>query len=165
MTRTLILMRHAKSDWDTPGPGDHARLLSARGRNAAKALGDWLRQGDLIPDQVLCSSAARTRETLGRLRLSAPTVFSDRLYLADRGTLLAQLRHATGQRVLMLGHNPGIAEFADAILRARPDHPRFTDYPTGATLLADFDIADWGALRWGSGQPRTFVIPRELMSA
>jgi phosphohistidine phosphatase len=164
MTRTLILMRHAKSSWGSPDRSDHARPLSDRGRRSATALGDWLRSAGLCPDQVISSSSRRTRESFDRLRISAPASFTDRLYLGGPPEMLAQLRQARGGIVLMLGHNPGIAEFAAAILGDPPEHPRFHDYPTGATLVADFDIAEWSALAWGGGHPRAFVIPRELMA-
>ena len=162
MTRRLILMRHAKSSWGDPALSDHARPLNGRGRRSAKALGDWLRQNDYLPDQVLCSSSTRTRETLDRLKIRAPIQFLDSLYHASPRTMFDELARATGASVLMLGHNPGIAGFAESIVTAAPDHPRFHDYPTCATLVAEFDITDWSDLEKASGTPLAFVIPREL---
>jgi phosphohistidine phosphatase len=72
------------------------------------------------------------------------------------------LAQATGDCVLMLGHNPGIAEFAAQLVRTPPDHPRFRDYPTCATLVARFDIDSWSALEPHNGTVLDFVIPREL---
>ncbi len=160
-TRTLILMRHAKSSWDDPQPGDHDRPLSERGQRSARALGNWLRAQDLLPDQVLSSSARRTCETFSGLDIAAEATFTEALYHAGPAELFAALRGATGRRVLMLGHNPGIALFAAELLRAVPDHPRFGDYPTGATLVADFD-GPWSRLMRRGGRARAFVIPREL---
>jgi phosphohistidine phosphatase len=62
----------------------------------------------------------------------------------------------------MLGHNPGIAGFAEDLVSHAPDHPRFADYPTCATLVVDFDVNDWSDMTHGSGTPLAFVIPREL---
>ena len=76
--------------------------------------------------------------------------------------MLARLRAASGDRILMIGHNPGIAEFAARLLSASPDHDRFDDYPTGATLVADFAIDDWSALSEGTGRAAAFIIPRSL---
>ena len=162
MTRRLILMRHAKSSWGDPMLSDHARPLNDRGRRAAKALGDWLRQKHYLPDEVLCSSATRTRETLERLQLDAPTQFLDSLYHASPHSMFKALTQARGACVLMLGHNPGIAGFAETLVTQPPDHPRFHDYPTCATLVADFEIDDWSELTKASGTPLAFVIPREL---
>jgi phosphohistidine phosphatase len=62
----------------------------------------------------------------------------------------------------MLGHNPGIAEFAASLVTAPPAHERFDDYPTGATLVLRFEIGDWANLTSGTGVVQHFVIPREL---
>ncbi|GGG68894.1 phosphoglycerate mutase [Salipiger pallidus] len=164
--KRLILMRHAKSDWSLGQP-DHERTLNKRGRQSAKALGRWLAAEGLTPDQVLCSTATRTRETLKRLALDPEpqTVFEDRLYHAGPESMFRQLSAATGTTVLMVGHNPGIAAFADEISATAPPHPRFHDYPTGATLVVEFDIDVWADLAWQSGVPRGFVIPRELLDS
>jgi phosphohistidine phosphatase len=63
MTRTLILIRHAKSDWEHPALDDHDRPLNARGQRSAPRIGAWLAAQGLAPDAVLCSTARRTRET------------------------------------------------------------------------------------------------------
>lgn len=164
MTRRLILMRHAKSDWGSPAQTDHARPLNARGRRDATALGAWLRANAYLPDSALVSAAARTRETWARLGLGGDVHFAEALYHAPPETLLTQLRAARGACVLMLAHNPGIAEFAAWLLAVPPRHPRFDDYPTCATLIADFDIADWADLRPGTGRAAAFVTPRDLAS-
>ena len=162
--KRLVLMRHAKSDWTAGGP-DHARTLNERGRASAAALGDWLRAQALLPDEVLCSTSTRTRETLAALALAAPTRFEDRLYHAGPVAMMKSLRDADGDTVLMIAHNPGIAEFAHEIVARAPQHPRFRDYPPGATLVAEFDIETWADMTEGSGVARAFVIPRELIEA
>ena len=65
--RQLILLRHAHAESATAGQDDIARPLSATGLAEARAAGDWLREHGLRPDRVLCSTAARTRETLAAL--------------------------------------------------------------------------------------------------
>ncbi|GAW33930.1 histidine phosphatase superfamily [Roseovarius sp. A-2] len=160
--KELILTRHAKSDWGGPLLRDHARPLNTRGRRSAAALGEWLRAQDLIPDQILCSSSARTQETCTRLKLPVLPELCDALYLAEVPDMLRVLRGAIGARVLMLGHNPGIADFAASLVATPPAHERFDDYPTGATLVVRFDINDWADLMPGTGTAQHFVIPRTL---
>ena len=63
--RTLLLLRHAKSDYPA-GVGDHDRPLAARGIREAGLAGDWLRAAAPPVDAVLCSTATRTRQTLER---------------------------------------------------------------------------------------------------
>lgn len=164
MTKRLILMRHAKSDW-SHDLDDFDRPLNKRGRQSGYALRDWLGLNDYRPDQVLCSVAERTKETLFRLGQKAETTYLKELYLADAATLLAVLKKATGDCVLMIAHNPGIAWFASQMVANHPDHARFEDYPTGATLVVDFDITDWEDIQLGSGTCVDFVIPRELSDA
>lgn len=160
--KTLILMRHAKSDWTSGIDSDHARPLNPRGRASALALGDWLRAKGWLPDEVFCSSSTRTRETLEGLSVEAPVRFLDALYHAGPEIMQAALKEAKGETVLMIGHNPGIAEFASLLLGAAPRHGRFGDYPTGATLVARFPIESWAGMRWGIGEALDFVVPREL---
>ena len=162
MTLQLILMRHAKSSWDDPVAADFDRPLNGRGRRSAKALGHWLRQRGWLPDRVLCSSARRTRETLDGLRLEAGAEYLDALYHAGEEEMLACLRRAGGTRVLMIGHNPGIAGFAAQIVSAPPSHPRFADYPTGATLVAGFSAENWAQANWHEANTLDFVVPRDL---
>ena len=166
MSLTLILTRHAKSDWNTKTPSDHTRPLNARGRKSAEVLGDWIRAlpASLHPQQALSSSAVRTRETLTLMNLSLPETFSERLYLATPEVMLRALQEAEAERVLMLGHNPGIAEFAPQLVDHAPDHARFEDYPTGATTVIRFDISKWSELRFGTGSVLDFVVPRELLA-
>ena len=65
--RDLLLLRHAHADAAGAGQSDLARPLSATGRDEARAAGDWLREHGLRPDRVLCSPAARTRDTFAAL--------------------------------------------------------------------------------------------------
>lgn len=161
----LILMRHAKSDWNHPHLGDHDRPLNQRGLTSAKTLGGWLRSKGYQPDQVLSSSSERTGQTCLGLALpdNIPVTFTRALYLAEPETMLEILRATTGRCVLMLGHNAGIAEMAERIVTAPPQHSRFADFPTGATLVVDFEAEGWQTIGWHQGQPIDFVIPRELL--
>ena len=164
MTHTLILMRHAKSSWDDLSLADHERSLNSRGRRSAAALGQWLRNQDLVPDEVLSSSSRRTQETFEGLRLETEPTYTRALYHAGPAQMLDVLRGAQGQCVLMLGHNPGIAGFAEQVLKTRPLHERFFDNPTGATTVMSFETEKWENVQLGTGTVTDFVIPRELPS-
>jgi len=86
----------------------------------------------------------------------------DRLYLAEPDYMMDSLRAARGARVLMIGHNPGICDLAHALVLDPPAHVRFEDYPTGATLVARFDIDDWSDLAMGTATVLHFVTPHDL---
>ncbi len=162
--RRLILTRHAKSSWDDPAMDDHDRPLNLRGRRAALELGEWLHSRGYEPDEVLCSTAERTRETWARAA-AAPLEVTPRvdhvgaLYNAAPETMLRVLRRATGDCVMMIGHNPGIAAFAASLPARAPAHPDFHRYPTTATLVVDFQIGDWSEVRPGAGSVLDFFVP------
>ena len=156
-------MRHAKSDWHSGARTDHDRPLNPRGERAAQALGEWLHARGYLPDLVQCSSARRTRQTLSGLALDTETRVMDRLYNADPGMILAAIRTAgRAGCLLVIAHNPGIAWLAETMVSAPPAHPGFGAYPTGATLVADFDTADWAHVTPGTGRVVDFTVPRDL---
>ncbi len=134
MRRVLLLMRHAEAARGGGPGGDHARALSARGREQARAAGTWLEgraaglthPGAAAPPLALSSSARRAVETLEALRETCPWLreaevrIGRELYLADSEGLLEALG-ALGEEpraVVLVGHNPGIGTLAAALARA-----------------------------------------------
>ncbi|WP_299356426.1 histidine phosphatase family protein [uncultured Shimia sp.] len=165
MALKLILTRHAKSSWKQLDLTDHARPLNKRGRASAEAVGDWLRHEKMVPDETLSSDAARTRETAALMGFDVEPVFLSALYHAGSTMMLRQLHNATGKKVMMIGHNPGIAEFAERLARDLPAHRRFLDYPTCATTVFKFDVDSWADVSFGTGKVKKFIVPRELVAA
>lgn len=164
MSLKLILMRHAKSGWDDPTLSDHQRGLNPRGQFSAPAIGAWLQAKGHLPDLLLSSDATRTRETWAGLGFDAEERFLRDLYLAPSLTMLEVLRQAgVAQTVLMLGHNPGIAEFAERLAKHAPQDGDFLRYPTCATTVFQFDIQSWAEVRAGTGEVLDFTIPRRLV--
>jgi len=162
--RRLILTRHAKSSWDDPAQDDHDRPLNARGRRAARALGDWLASRGYEPEEVLCSTAVRARETWSGIAAAPLEVLAQvrelpELYLAAPDQMLGVLRSATGDCVMMVGHNPGIAEFAAMLPAWPPQTIEFRRYPTAATLVLDFEAASWRDIAPSKGSVLDFFVP------
>jgi phosphohistidine phosphatase len=168
MTKRLILTRHAKSSWDDPLMADHDRPLNERGKAAAADLGDWLASRGYVPEEVLCSDALRTRKTWSGLAPALPGTpilnLKPTLYHAGPDVMLAVLRHATADCVMIIGHNPGIAEFAGRLVAQAPINPDFGRYPTGATLVMEFAIDAWEDAAWGGATTLDFFIPREVVA-
>jgi phosphohistidine phosphatase len=168
MTKRLILTRHAKSSWDDPLMADHDRPLNERGKAAAADLGDWLASRGYVPAEVLCSDALRTRKTWSGLAPALPGTpilnLKPSLYHAGPDVMLAVLRHATADCVMIIGHNPGIAEFAGRLVAKAPINPDFGRYPTGATLVMEFAIDTWEDANWGAATALDFFIPREVVA-
>jgi phosphohistidine phosphatase len=166
MTLRLILTRHAKSDWSEPGQEDFDRPLNARGRRDAPALGRWLNSRGDVPDLVLCSAAARTRETCDLILPAFPGPPQVRqivaLYHASPEIILSEILKAEGRSVMVIGHNPGIGALALALLHQPPANPRLRDFPTAATAVIDFGVDSWAQVRTGGGSLRDFVTPDDL---
>lgn len=111
---TLAVLRHAKAVHEA-GIDDEDRALTKRGRRDAAAAGGWLREVNVIPDLVLCSTAIRTRQTweqvsaaLGPAGERAEVSFESRLYYSG-GAGLADIVREIGEEagtVLLVGHNP-----------------------------------------------------------
>lgn len=115
-TRDILLLRHAHAEPSAAGGGDLERPLSPEGLAEAEAAGRWLLEHDLLPDLVLCSPAARTRETLEAV-LGVIGYVDQRLepaiYEATPGTLAALAdRHRELGRLMLVGHNPGLERLA-----------------------------------------------------
>ncbi len=116
--RTLMLMRHAKSDWSQPGLSDYERPLNARGRRTAPMMAEQLQREGFSADIILASSAVRVQETVQLLqhRWSTETeVLSEQaLYLASPQELIDQIHslHDDWQNALLVGHNPGLCALA-----------------------------------------------------
>jgi phosphohistidine phosphatase len=149
----LHLLRHAKSSWKQDVE-DHQRRLNRRGREAARRVGRHFPETAEALDLILCASALRTRETmdlfLSELRIRPRSKVEDELYAASQEKLMGALRRLTEDEVnvLLVGHNPGLHEFA--ITLADTSSVRFRalasgKFPTAAR--ASFRISDcWSAL-------------------
>lgn len=174
---TLLLLRHAKSAWDEPHLSDHDRPLAPRGERAAELVGVFLAQRGIAPDLVLCSTAARTRQTLDRVLARVGATGSSRsgaqpaaevqherdLYLAGEGSLLARLRALPDVRecVLLVGHNPGLEELARTLAGDGAAELR-AGLPTAALVEFEVPVA-WRDLAPGSARLVALRRPKDLV--
>ncbi len=163
----LYLLRHAKSSWDDPALTDHERPLAPRGCRDAKRIASHLRERAIEPELVLCSTAARTRETLELVRpsLGAPTVLlEEELYGASADELLARLRRVPDEveSVLLVGHNPGLQELALVLAAGGDELERLeAKFPTAA--LATLALATtWSRLGPDGATLGEYVVPKQL---
>ncbi|MXW87246.1 MAG: histidine phosphatase family protein [Boseongicola sp. SB0667_bin_21] len=166
MTLTLILTRHAKSSWDDPTLDDFDRSLNGRGRKSAPLIGRWLVQRGYVPEIVVTSGARRTVETWEGMAPAMPEAAvlerNTALFHAGASTILGVLHEQAAARIMLIGHNPGFADFANRVVVRPPGHDRFSDYPTAATAVIEFEGASWARVRWRSGSILDFVVPRDL---
>jgi phosphohistidine phosphatase len=166
--KRLYLLRHAKSSWKDTSLPDHDRPLAGRGRRAAKAIARHLREQDLEPQLVLCSTARRARETLDRIQpaLGGPTAELEHdLYAASADALLERLRRVpdTVASVMLIGHNPGLQELAlDLAGSPHTVSELATKFPTAALATLEIPASSWQELDHKTGEIVAFVRPRDL---
>lgn len=108
----LVVMRHAKSDWNAGAQTDHERPLNERGQREAPEVGRKLAARGFVPDFVLSSDSTRTTETFEGMRGAFPDVpirFVKELYHAGLSQVraLADTVPTDAKTVMVLGHNPG----------------------------------------------------------
>jgi len=167
--RRLILLRHAKSDWP-PAVADLERPLAARGRAEAPAIGDFMIREGLRPDLALVSPARRARETWTLVAAAFPELpphqTDPRLYMATADALLDVVRAARADATLLiLGHNPGLEEFARTLVgrgNAEARKRLAGSFPTAALAVIEFAADDWAELLPQEGTLVHFVTPRSL---
>lgn len=150
-TRTLILMRHAKSDWPV-GVQDSDRPLAARGRRDAPAAAAWIRNSIGLPELIVTSPAERTRQTVELLldtwSAQREVVIDDRIYEAEVRDLVTVVEGLPDglRTALLVGHNPGLEQFASTWPSAADPQASQTlteKFPTSAIAVIDVAGA-WG---------------------
>lgn len=168
---TLLLLRHAKSEWPEDVP-DHDRPLAKRGRRDAPGAGRWLHAHGYHPDVVICSTALRTRQTwelvasklgTGKLATSPAVTFEPRAYAASAQTLLYLARELqpVTQVALIIAHNPGISELASILANSEGTRQRMIGFPTTGLGVLTFAGA-WADLAPGAARLDAFVIPADM---
>ena len=166
--RELLILRHAKSAWDTDAPADFDRPLAQRGRDAASRMGRYLVEAELLPDAVVCSSAKRAVQTVHRVaeaaRLSLRIAhFEGAIYEAGLPVLLGVLGECVpgARRTMIVGHNPGLEDLLDHLAGDVPVPADGKLLPTAA--LARLALPDdWRRLDRGCGELIALTRVRDL---
>jgi phosphohistidine phosphatase len=161
--RSLVLMRHAKSDWSDDSLADRDRPLNHRGRRDSGRMAKWLQDIDRLPTLVLCSSATRTRQTL-ELMLEVwdhtPQIIDcENLYLAAADEIFDEIRtFGSDEPVIMaLAHNPGMS-YAASIMADQS-----IEMPTAAIAVFDLMIDSWQSLHQDADRQLAFFMrPKAL---
>jgi phosphohistidine phosphatase len=154
MTRTLVLLRHAKAETPTDDP-DFDRRLTERGAKDADAAGSWLADRQIQPDLVICSPAARTRETWQSVSIAFPAApevrFEKDLYWGGPTEVFDLLRAVppTVRTVVVVGHNPTMSEVS-ALLIPDADYDGIAVELKTAGLAVHRADGPWSATEPGS---------------
>jgi phosphohistidine phosphatase len=173
--RRLLLLRHAKTENDAPSGRDQDRRLDDRGRADATEIGRWIGRHPPTPDSVLVSPAIRAHQTweiawqaMKDLVPQPQVEILPELYGADPVQLLQAVRAASAtdpQRLMLVGHNPGMHELALALAGSGDAAGRNElagNLPTSGLAVFDFAIDDWADVAFRRGRLMLFVSPKLL---
>ena len=164
--RRIVVIRHAKSNWDDPSLEDHDRPLSKRGRNALPRLRDHIEDLELRADLVRCSSALRTRETLDGIRpalgRTARIEVDSALYGASSEQLVTELRRLDDQvvTVFLIGHNPGVGELVELLAESGKRKAAIDRFPTAAVAVLSI-AGSWTGLQPSGALLESFWTPKQ----
>lgn len=156
-SKTLYLVRHAKSSWSAADLSDFDRPLNKRGFRDAPEMGRRLKADDSLPALICCSPATRARQTLEEMNLDTKTVFDERLYGASREELLEIVR-STGNEypsLMLIGHNPAMTWLANDLSGARIDN-----MPTCSIAIIRLPDALWAQAGTAPAELVAFDYPK-----
>ena len=143
MPRQLLILRHAKSSWADGPADDWERPLNERGERDAPRVGALLRAQRLVPDLMVTSDAVRAETTAravaGAADYLGKIVLSPELYHASPTAIVDVIRAlpGTARLVLLVGHNPGMADLVRRLTNES------IDLPTATLVHLDLAVNDW----------------------
>jgi phosphohistidine phosphatase len=160
--KTLILVRHAKSSWDSPGQSDSERPLNERGRKDAPEMAKRLKERGIKVDLLVTSPAKRARQTAKLfaeeygIKKEDILVIED-LYMATQPAFKAAINRLDNrfEIVLLFSHNPGITEFASSLTNVSID-----DMPTCAMYALQVGADKWKDFEEAEKQFLFFDYPK-----
>ena len=161
--RTILILRHAKSDWHT-GANDFDRPLNERGKKAAPLVGAEIASRNVLPDIILSSPAKRAKQTTKKIAKSCgftgDVVFVEDFYYGNEQDVINALRKLPDnyKRPLIVGHNPTL-EFLIFKLMAEKQEIAL---PTASLVLLKTDLKHWSELIDSSCMLEWHLRPREL---
>ncbi len=167
--KTLIILRHGQAKTAGANEQDHTRSLTMRGREEAAAVGALLSGKGLVPDYVLCSTSARTRETLAEVQNSFAewphVTYSQKIYNASEVDLLNQIAAIAEDvtTLLVVGHNPGLYQLSITLAKDgdKQMHNRLhMEFPTCSLVVINFE-GEWQNILNSRSKLTLFVTPEK----
>ncbi len=163
IVKTLLILRHAKSSWKNANLADFDRPLNRRGKRDAPRVGALLKQEEIIPDLIISSAAARALATAEAAALASgcesEIQTTRQLYHAWPEAYIELLQAVPDQyqRVMVVGHNPGMESLAEELAG------EWIRMPTAALVQISIEIDQWSKLSLESSTELiNYWWPREL---
>jgi phosphohistidine phosphatase len=161
--KTLLLFRHAKSDWDADFDHDHDRPLNKRGKRSAKQMGSYLAAVGSLPGRVVTSSAARAVKTIELAAAAGgwncEVAVEESLYEADPEHILSLIQEQSEplDTLLLAGHEPAFSATTSLLIGGGS-----VRMPTAAIACIEFDAERWSDVKAPDGRLVWLVTPKLL---
>ena len=169
MSRCLLILRHAKSSWDSGADTDFERPLAERGKRDAPRMGQWLNRQNLKPDLVVSSPAERALQTTLRVCKELGVkkkkiTWDSRIYGSSTPQLLEVLSDipAKADRVMLVGHNPGLEDLLRYLWGENTVVPPDGKLLPTAALAQVILPKNWQSLRKGVAQQVAIMRPKDI---
>jgi len=150
--KQLLLIRHAKSDWNAPSLGDFDRPLNERGKKDAPEMAQRLLNKKIKIDAFVSSPARRAKKTASIFakeykRDKGEIIFIEELYTLPPGTFYEVISKLDDHfdTVAIFSHNPAITDFANQLTDARIDN-----IPTCGIFAVRVKAKSWGDFKTGT---------------
>jgi len=161
--KTLLLARHAKSDWGDKNFSDFDRPLNNLGKLDAPKMALYLQQCGYLIHQIISSDAARALETAEEykncLTPEKNLITHHDLYLASADTIVDIVSKISPSHnsVMIIGHNPGMSEALNYLCKEK-----FNDMSSCGVGIVQFEVSNWQDIAEGSGDVLGFESPKTI---
>lgn len=147
--KTLILVRHAKSDWNGEGLADFDRPLNERGKRDAPVMAARLLEKEIPVDLFIASPAKRAAKTARIFaeafgKSKSDIQFRDELYLPPASVFYKVIEQVDDSidHIALFSHNNGITDFANELCNTRIDN-----IPTCGIFAIKINCVHWKDFR------------------
>ncbi len=157
--KTLLLMRHAKSDWNNKGQTDFERTLNKRGLNNASEMGQQLVENNLQPQLILSSPAERAKITTTlcakEIKYEKEVIYDEDFYFGNSQKILNKILFTNNElnNIMIVGHNPTWSGLVYSLSGS------FIEMKTANIAVIDFDIDKWSDISKSKGELRVLLQP------
>jgi len=162
--KTIFIVRHAKSSWNTTDIPDEQRPLMEKGKKRTKKVIDYLLTNNIKVDYIISSHAVRAHETAKifahALKYPPENIKIDsQIYHADGDALLNQFYDLPERfnTVMIVGHNPALTDFANLFLESPIEN-----LPTSGVVSISFETDHWDKVPVASRKTNFILFPKEM---
>ena len=141
--KLLLILRHAKSSWESAKLSDHDRPLNNRGKRDAPRIGRKLLKEGLIPQVIISSSAVRAYSTAEKVAKACgyedEILVDSSLYGSGYTEYLNVLINQDDNydTVMLVGHNPHSEQLLEILTG------KMVTMPTCTVACVSLPIPSW----------------------